>query len=416
MKKLILLLTLTLFTFAKDVYMIGYIPPYRISTLEKLDISGLTHVIAAFANPDSSGTMSCPIDLDYFCETVRAGGSSPVISIGGGGSYSWGADTTVYSHLYADTNRTMFVNKLVEYTKEFNVSGIDVDIEGTPLMHDLYDPFVQELADSLHANGLEIYSAFGVGSYAGAGHVDDLTLSKFDIIGTMSYGGVDRWNWNRPAHPATVERFKSDIEYFINRGVDPSKIAGGVPFYTVGFPTEEQSSYSGYIHTLGQIYSDSFYIKQNPFYNDTLVNRDGMPEYTNSFTSMKMKIDFADSIGAGVMIWELGQDNYGEGPNMLDSMISYIKEPTAIPAETTLIRNGAKGFIKNNTLSIDLTPGTYLIQLRDIRGREIVSLEKSAAEKMTIDLNQYTLGRGIYLLSFKHSQTGFVESIKMNIQ
>ncbi len=394
MKKLILLLILTLFTFAKDVYMIGYIPPYRISALEIMDISGLTHVIAAFANPDSSGNMSCPIDLDYFSETVIAGGSSPVISIGGGGSYSWGADTTVYSHLYADSNRTMFVNKLVEYTKEFNASGIDVDIEGAPLMHDLYDPFVQELADSLHANDLEIYSAFGVGAYAGASHVDDLTLSKFDIIGTMSYGGVDQWNWNRPEHPATVERFISDVQYFIDRGVDPSKIAGGVPFYTVGFPAERQNNYSGYFHTLNQMHSDSFYINQNPFYNDTLINRDGMPEYTNSFTSMKKKIDHAASIGAGIMIWELGQDNYNDGPNMLDSMISYISEPTAVPTETTQKSSQFSVHQNSSELSVTLPQGSYNLNIFSISGKLLhqQNLRNSAGSVHLVSLSNFARG------------------------
>ncbi len=261
MRRILLLLFIYSLVCAKNVYLIGYVPTYRISTLSEIDISGLTHVIAAFANPDSNGVISCAMDIPAFSETVRAGGSKPVVSIGGGGSYSWGADTTIYSHLYADTNRTMFVNKLVTYAKQHNLAGIDVDIEGTALMHPLYDIFVQELADSLHAHDFEIYSAYGVGAYAGAGYADDETLHKFDIIGTMSYGGVDNWNWNTPTHPSTPERFQSDIQYFIDRGVHPSKIAGGVPFYSVGFPTEKQTNYSSYIHTWNQLLSDSFYIK-----------------------------------------------------------------------------------------------------------------------------------------------------------
>jgi chitinase len=360
MKQLLLLLCLSFALHAsKDVYVIGYIPQYRIAALDEMDIGALTHVIAAFANPDSSGELSCPIDMDSFSSKVIAGGSSPVISIGGGGSYSWGADTTIYSHLYADSNRTDFIIKLVAYAQKYNCAGIDVDIEGTPLMNPLYNEFVQELADSLHANGLEIYSAYGVGSYAGAGYADSITLQKFDIIGTMSYGGVDNWSWSSQENSGSYERFKSDVEYFIERGVDPSKIAGGIPFYTVGYPSEQKDNYSDYMHTLGEIYSDSFYLKQNPFYNDTMVNSEGNPEYCNSFPTVKKKIDYMDQLGGGIMIWEVGQDNYGDGPNMLDSMASYIAESTQEESQFRVV--GYSYGTDPLANDIDLTNYTHVI-------------------------------------------------------
>lgn len=408
---------ITLFLFftsicADGVYIIGYVPPYRISALDKMDISALTHVIAAFANPDSSGAMSCPIDLASFSEKVKAGGSSPVISIGGGGSYSWGVDTTIYSHLYADSNRTMFVEKLVAYAKEFEVSGIDVDIEGTPLMHPLYDLFVQELADSLHANGLEIYSAFGVGAYAGASYVDDETLVKFDIIGTMSYGGVGNWNWQKQEDQATVSRFKSDVQYFIDRGVDPRKIAGGVPFYSVGYPNEKQSNYSIYFHTLEQLYNDEFYKEQDPFYVDTLINSDGNPEYCNSFPTTKEKIEYMHGLQGGIMIWELGQDNYsGNGPRMLDSMSAYINELNAEAIQ--------KCKVEQNQNPITLVDGTvyftgftegFSLRVTDIRGRSVWdSKKKRIAGAGLCELPK--LSKGVYFLTVT-SEFGKKESFR----
>lgn len=411
MKSFIIILLLLSFSFSSDgVYMIGYVPPYRIASLDEMDMSVLTHVIAAFANPDSSGTMSCPIDLESFSAKVKAGGSSPVISIGGGGSYSWGADTTIYSHLYADSNRTMFVNKLVEYAKEFGVSGIDVDIEGTPLMHPNYDIFVQELADSLHANDLEVYSAFGVGAFAGAGYVDDETLLKFDIIGTMSYGGVGNWNWQKQEDQATVSRFKADVQYFIDRGVDPKKIAGGVPFYSVGYPNEKQSNYSAYFHTLEQLYSDDFYWNQNPFYNDTLTNNENNPEYCNSFPSMKKKIKHMFDLQGGIMIWELGQDNFsGSGPRMLDSMAVYIKELNAEAIEPVVVTK-SKGSLSVADKSIQVFQNTnYSLYLTDMKGRSLWSAEHCHAGITLHSLP--TLAQGVYQLQII-SVTGHRESVR----
>jgi hypothetical protein len=397
---LLLLICITIIS-ATEPFIIGYIPSYRISALDKMDISGLTHVIAAFSNPDSSGTISSPFDMELFSQKVRDGGAKPVASIGGGGSYSWGADTLIYSHLYADSNRTMFVDSLIAYSIKYNLSGIDVDIEGTPLMNENYDIFVRELADSLHANNLEIYSAYGVDSYAGASYADDETLLKFDIIGTMSYGGVDSWNWNTPSNKATFDKFKNDIQYFISRGVSPSKIAGGVPFYSVGFPKEQQSNYNGYYHTLEQLHSDSFYIAQVPFYNDTLINRDSMVEFGNSFPTIKKKLDYAKSIGGGVMIWELGQDNYRDGPNMLDSMIAHTKDITSI--STLKNSNNSKLKLSKSGLSFNSING-YSLSIFDIRGREIISLNKSRTA--TINFNKLGLSTGVYILSIKKNKTG----------
>lgn len=388
----------------KSVTLIGYIPSYRVSLMDQMDLGALTHVIAAFANPDSSGTMSCPIDLEEFSLKVRTAGSKPVISIGGGGDYSWGDKIGIYHHLYADSNRTDFVKKLANYCEKYQCAGIDLDIEGNALSHPGYNAFANELADTLHGRGLEVYGVYGVNGQWGAVNVSDTVLQKMDFIGTMSYGGVGQWNWNKPSNQCTYDRFKSDIEYFINRGVDPSKIHGGIPFYSVGFPAQQTNDLTPYYHTVDQLMNSQFYIDQNAFHVDTMKNSDGMPEFFSGFNTNKRKIDFCNSLGAGMMIWELGQDNYsGSGPNMLDSLSAYIKgdlTPT-IKQENPLSLLKTKIDFLNDKLSINIpVAGNYSIIIRDLKGKIIYKATKHLSKEINlISMNNSQISKGLYIIS-----------------
>lgn len=422
MKLILFTILLSAVTFSvyakKDVTIIGYIPEYRVSLMDKMDLGSLTHVIAAFANPDSNGDMSCPIDLEAFSAKVRAAGSKPVISIGGGGSYSWGDDIGVYHHLYADSNRTMFIQKLADYCELYQCAGIDLDIEGDALAHSGYDAFASELADTLHARNLEVYGVYGVGGQWSAVNASDETLQKLDFIGTMSYGGVGQWNWDKPTNQATLDRFKSDIQYFVDRGVDPSKIHGGIPFYSVGFPAQKTTNLSPYYHTVQQLVSQSFYTDQNSFWADTMINSDEKPEFFSGWNTNKKKIDFADSLSGGIMIWELGQDNFsGSGPNMLDSMVAYINyDPVPVSKKVT-IKSGTLFNLQGSSLNINFNnTSKYSINIYNLQGRVIKKYSNNEFHKnqKNISLNLDHLGSGIFIVNLKTEQ--FNRSRRINIR
>ena len=292
-------LPILLFAFAyaltakTDLIYTGYVPTYRTAYLNEYDYENLTHVFAAFGNPDSSGSISIGMDIDKFVATVTANGrTKALLSIGGGGSYSWGADTTIYSHLFADSNRTPFIDSLLSYTLRHNLAGIDADIEGTPLAHPNYDLFLNELADSLVAHNLLLTAALGATNWGGASNLDDSTLLRFDFIMTMSYGGT----WSS-TDGATFDKMTSDMRYFAQRGVPKEKIVGGVPFYAVSYHPD------GYL-TLYQLYTTPQYLEQAPFYNDTIQTKNGGDIYLNSWPTIKRKFEFVqDSSYGGIMIW-----------------------------------------------------------------------------------------------------------------
>jgi chitinase len=402
-----LLIFLVLFSIplsaATEIVYAGYVPTYRMSSLADYDYDNLTHVFAAFGNPDSSGTMSISLDIDTFVSVVTANEKTKAyLSIGGGGDYSWGPKVSVYEHLFADTNRTMFVNEIVDYLIEHNLDGVDADIEGNALKLANCDVFTQELADSVHAKGLEITAALGQGSY-GAKNISDVTLSKFDLIMTMSYGGINQWNWDTPSNDASFERFISDIEYFVGRGVAPGKVAGGIPFYAVEFPADSQANFGPYHHPVSIILTSEEYESQDPFNSDTVYSEEGNPIFLNGWPTIKKKIDYTDSTDyAGIMIWELGQDNYGDGFSMGGAIYQYLEDPTQeikFP-ELPEIEDEEEDdvSIKSIATPTSLVNKTSIseVKLYNLKGRQILSVGSGSLNNLPA--LKSNLSSGVYIM------------------
>ena len=180
---------------AQSIKVIGYLPTYHWDKLGILDYQHLTHVCASFVNPDEEGNLSFEKDLNEFVSVVKSHSTIPLISIGGGGDYSWGDKYKIYEKLIATpTSRTKFIQKLMNYVRKYDLAGIDNDMEGMALELKNYNVFARELADSLHAEGMLFTAALGVGGQWGVDLLEDSTMHKYDFIMTMSYGGVGNWN------------------------------------------------------------------------------------------------------------------------------------------------------------------------------------------------------------------------------
>lgn len=327
-KPFLLCLSMLLWTFiqASNFKAVAYIPAYRMSNLSDINYDMITHVMAAFANPDETGTLSFSGDITTFVSTVHNNGAKAIVSIGGGGDYSWGNKVSIYEDLFkTQQSRTAFIHKIMNYIRTYNLDGLDNDIEGNALALSNFNVFTQELGDSLHAANLEYSAAIGVGGSWGVNYWDDNSLSKLDFIMTMSYGGVGNWNWNTKNDDHTYAKMKSDMEYFtITKNMNPEKIVGGIPFYAVEFPSSAQQNYNDYHKTICSIYNDPQFDAQNPFHSDTLTTTGGNTVYINSIETIQRKIDYCDEFGGGIMIWEIGQDCYDGSVSLQDSMYAYI--------------------------------------------------------------------------------------------
>ena len=384
------------------------------SNLNDLNYDMITHVMAAFANPDITGDMSYSgYDMNTFVSNVHGNGAKAIISIGGGGDYSWGSKVSIYETLFETAaSRTDFIHKIMNYVRDYDFDGLDNDIEGNALALSNFNVFTQELGDSIHAAGLEYSAAIGVGGSWGANYWADESLAKMDFIMTMSYGGVGNWNYAIKNDDHTFEKMKSDMEYFtITKGISIEKVVGGIPFYSVEFPATAQSNYNDYHKTICSIYSDSFYDDQNPFHSDTLTSPEGHPVYVNSIETIERKITYCDNNGGGIMIWEAGQDCYDGSISIQDSMYAFIAANNVAVQSTNQLT--AKVFPNPSTGILNIQTEKSFngnFTLYDNTGK--IALRGGIKDSTSIDVS--SLASGMYLLQIGNKKVQYknIEIIK----
>jgi len=305
----------------------GYLSEYSFGNVYSIHYENLTHVFAAFINPDTAGNLSFPNNINILVNAAHNKGCKVIPSFGGGGDYSWGADTLIYKKLIDANHRTAFIHKMMDYVRLHNLDGIDLDLEGQALQLANYNAFAQETADSVHAAGLEISAALAIGwQNTWANAISNATLQKLDFIMTMSYGGVGSWNYNTPSDQFAYSDFVNDINYWISRGLSKEQILGGIGFYGAEFPLTAQSSYWQYSPSLCSIFTNSAYSSQNPLNSDLVYTASNHPVYYNGFPTLKKKIQYAAANAGGFMIWELGNDCFSGNIRILDSLQQYTSE------------------------------------------------------------------------------------------
>ena len=405
---LILVLLFILFkSFGSDFKRIAYIPSYRMQYLGEINFDLVSHVMAAFANPDDAGNLSFSnYDMHDFVSIAHSNNTDAIISIGGGGDYSWGDKVSIYQNLFAtQESRKDFIHNIMTYMRTYNFDGLDNDIEGNALALDNFNSFTQELGDSLHAAGYDYSAAIGVGGSWGVNYWDDESLEKLDFIMTMSYGGVGNWNYALKTDDHTFDKMKTDMEYFtITKSISPEKIIGGIPFYAVEFPSTAKENYGPYHQTVCSIYNNSYYDNQNPFHSDTLTSEEGNPVYINSIETIQKKIDYCASDGGGIMIWEIGQDCFDGSISVQDSMNAYLQEnkvniKSISAAEITVFPNPADNIIRVSSplkLRLNYSVVNYL-------GQTILSGLISNSDYIDVS----ALKPGIYYLELKDQKHNF---------
>ena len=66
---------------------VGYLPYYRFGLIDEMDLSKLSYVIIAFANPNAGGSFSVGnnINIQAVVHKAKNAGAKVLISVGGGG-------------------------------------------------------------------------------------------------------------------------------------------------------------------------------------------------------------------------------------------------------------------------------------------------------------------------------------------
>jgi hypothetical protein len=280
--------------FGQDFKVVGYLPYYRFHLLDELELERLTHLNIAFLNPDAEGNLSLPEgDLRQVIERGHAAGLEVFLSLAGG--YLQPEWANAWAQLQRPQNRSAFIHRIIQFAQEYQVQGIDVDLEWQSV-GDNYSGFVLELGDSLRAHGLEMTAALpGIYRYP---QVSQAALEAFDWINMMVYDLRGPWDPGNVGPHSPFSFAEQAINYWQQQGVEPDRLTLGVPFY--GYDFSDPNNIQAYTYqTILSWDAENAWRDQ---YQDT---------YYNGIPTIQAKTELARTQVGGIMIWEIGQDQPG---------------------------------------------------------------------------------------------------------
>lgn len=238
-------------------------------------------------------------ELHKAIKQAHQAGVKVLISMAGGVIPSCSGD---WEKLLQPINRANLVNNIVRFVDEFQLDGIDIDIEGVILTNiddqGNYTPFIKELSDKLNPQNKLLTAA--TASYVG-GMLPASSIEYFDFITLMSYDAIGP-SWGKPGtEHSTYQQAVEHINLWKRRGLSKDKLVLGLPFYGYGF-----GSYSSN-YSLKEIIRQ---FGKKVIKKDIIGNVCKNCNYItyNGLATIKRKTQLALHEGSGVMIWELTHD------------------------------------------------------------------------------------------------------------
>lgn len=370
---------------ADSFRIIGYLPTYRFSTIEALEVEKLTHLNLAFGQTSSDGFIQLKGNYEYVIQ--RAKEKNPdlrvLLSLAGGGLSS--VEFTNWKKNMAVARRSDFIHNILLFVKNNNFDGVDVDLEWNNVTAD-YPGFVTELSDSMRSNKLEISAAFPAMKLYKVMANQDLNI--FDYINIMAYDNSGPWQPKVVKQHSSFDLAEKSIDFWSTYcNLPKDKINLGIPCYGYDFGVKSVKSktFANIISTQPELaFSDNI---QKTFYN--------------SIPTVIEKTRLAKERCGGVMLWEIGQDALGDKGDY--SLLHYVHNTALTDGGNFLPKLKKFNVIQTegNMLSIhlenDVAPGSYFV-LQDIVG--------CANEKIDLchpkGFNNFNLGiypRGVYVIS-----------------
>lgn len=328
-----------------ETKVIGYIASFTDmkATIDKTDLSKLTHINLAFTNPDAqgklidNGVMTCMpgmqggnvsvADVRYVVDKAQAAGVKVLASVAGGVIPSCSGNWEI---LLQPTNRQSVVDNLIALMEELGLDGIDVDIEGVLLTNidnaGNYTPFIQALSAQLIARQKLLTCA--TASYVG-GMIPVSSIPYFDFVNIMAYDAIGPSWGPAGAQHSPYSMAVEHVNLWKNRGLTKEKLVLGVPFYGYGFGTYK-SDYT-YASILAEFGVDAAT-------KDVIGSACAGCNYItyNGAATIKAKTQLGLDQGSGIMIWELSQDAAGANSllNIIDDEINLVSSNSSSHSST----------------------------------------------------------------------------------
>ena len=280
---------------AKDIMVVGYLPSYRFHMVDKIELDKLTHLCIGFANPDENMRINVGYrDIWPIVTRARAKNVKVILSLAGG---ALGPTTKqAWKDAMQPWNRTKFVQNLVYYTWQYQLDGLDVDLE----WHDVdenYSGFVTELKDSLAVYGKTLSAALpGHHRYP---NITDQALAAFDFLNLMTYDLTGPWDPSNPGQHSPYSMAQEAIDFWKGHGVAAEKLNIGLPFFGWDFTWPSNVKSVSYMEMVEM--------------DTSFAHVDQVGKiYYNGIPMIRAKTQLAVDRAGGIMIWELGQDSFDE--------------------------------------------------------------------------------------------------------
>jgi GH18 family chitinase len=287
---------------------VAYVPNWvdLKSFSETIDYAKITHINIAFENPiNERGELSFHKKNEILIAKAHANDVKILVSIGGGAASGNKQLKARYFDLLSQPKRADFAAKLAAYVTDHNFDGLDVDIEGPSINQD-YGAFIRELSAAMKPKSKLLTAALSQG-YGGKS-VPDSVFEHFDFVNVMAYDGAGSWNPDAPGQHSSMEFAKRNVDYWLKRGLPPSKTVLGVPFYGYGFGKAFRK----------RTYSYSEIVAAYP--DAAKSDQVGETIWYNGVPTIEAKTKYAiDRKLAGIMIWSLDNDVKGE-KSLLDAI------------------------------------------------------------------------------------------------
>lgn len=314
----------------------GYYPSWARAELPPAEIAfrNLTHVVHAFAWPDSDGTLVVPEGfLDPALNAAaRAAGVRMMLGLGGGGR------SAGFPALSASAaGRVRLVAQVVGFCEANGYDGVDLDWEfaSNEAERAGFSALVEALAAALKSRSPAILLTMAAPARNFHGRWIDFErlADDFDFIGFMTYDYHGAWSAHS-GHNAPLRSYGADacgsvdetFQYALGRGVPASKVLLGLPFFGRSFdcggPGLPFASSQSWDHkdVAGLPAAEWTRVWDREAQVPWMRRADGrmMISYDDP-GSISLKCQYVKDQGAaGVILWALGQDHRAGRSELLD--------------------------------------------------------------------------------------------------
>ena len=279
---------------------VAYMPSYK--DPESVDISKykmITHLFYAFLNPSTSAdgsllALSQPTRFEVVKQRAKSNNVKFGISVSG-------ASDIFVNIAKSATARTTFVTNIVNFAKNNNLDGVDMDWEYPSTTNGSADNFVllmKELSEALHKSNKFLSAAVTPAVYAG-GIRDGIKPEVFphiDFFNIMQYDGPG-YDTAEPLNHASMKMTDASLNIWLNtKGLPKVKAVLGIPLYG----ENAAGSSKGYRDIEAAPGVDL---------NGNIATVAGVEYGFNGINIVKQKAQVAKDRANGIMFWEFSHDS-----------------------------------------------------------------------------------------------------------